>query len=134
MQRIGLESEIRKRTVEDQGIRFVYANDKSIGEFPASDDPGSLVREIEIMRGDIAAVFYEASKDSVEYVLGDSISALNEHSAGVTVSFDKAKERDFDFVVAADGQYSKTRQIAFGYSNDEVVKSLKQVVGFYSIP
>jgi 2-polyprenyl-6-methoxyphenol hydroxylase-like FAD-dependent oxidoreductase len=65
---MGVEQAIRSRTVTDNGIKFVDANNKPFAELPASGSTASLVREIEIMRGDMADIFYNATKDETEYI------------------------------------------------------------------
>jgi 2-polyprenyl-6-methoxyphenol hydroxylase-like FAD-dependent oxidoreductase len=60
---MGVEDAIRARTVKDDGLKFVDANNKTFASFPVTASTASLVREIEIMRGDMANVFYEATKD-----------------------------------------------------------------------
>ena len=54
---MGVDEAIRARTVGDEGIHFVDGNDKRIASFPVSSSTTSLVREIEIMRGDMADIF-----------------------------------------------------------------------------
>ncbi len=43
----------------------------------------------EILRGDLASLFYNATKAYTEYIFDDSITALKEDPAGVTVCFMK---------------------------------------------
>jgi len=93
----------------------------------------SLVREIEILRGEMAQVLYDSSKAQTEYVFGDYITALDEREDCIRVAFAKGAEREFDLVVAADGIYSKTRNLAFGPSAVEIV-SLKQCVAVFTAP
>ena len=132
---MGVEQAIRARTVGDEGIHFVDTNDKRIATFPVSSSTASLVREIEIMRGDMADVFYQATKDRTEYIFGDRVTSLSEQGGGgVTVSFKNGPDRNFDLVVAADGLSSRTREVAFGSSKDAVVKNLSQWVALFLIP
>lgn len=132
---MGVWEALHERTVGDQGIKFVDQNDRVAAAFPASKDSGanSFVKEIEILRGDMVEVFYEKTKDSTEYMFGDQITALNEQESHINVSFANSPNRDFDIVVAADGLYSKTRDIAFTKSVVEI-RSLHQVVALMSIP
>ena len=131
---MGVDEAIRARTVGDEGIHFVDKNDKRIATFPVSASTTSLVREIEIMRGDMADVFYQATKEQTEFIFGDRVASLSESSAGVTVSFKNSADRTFDLVVAADGLSSRTREVAFGSSKDAVVKNLSQWVALFLIP
>jgi 2-polyprenyl-6-methoxyphenol hydroxylase-like FAD-dependent oxidoreductase len=120
---MGVEDAIRSRTVGDEGIHFVDNDDKRIATFPASSSTTSLVREIEIMRGDMADVFYQATKDETEYIFGDRVTGLSESEKGITASFKNGADRTFDLVVAADGLSSRTREVAFGSSKKAAVKN-----------
>jgi 2-polyprenyl-6-methoxyphenol hydroxylase-like FAD-dependent oxidoreductase len=71
-------------------------------------------RHVEIMRGDLAQILYQAGIDDVEYIFGDSISALTDTGSQVEVSFERTPPRTFDLVVGADGLHSTTRRLAFG--------------------
>ncbi|KAM0689762.1 hypothetical protein Q7P36_010633 [Cladosporium allicinum] len=131
---MGVDEAIRARTVGDEGIHFVDGNDKRIASFPVSSSTTSLVREIEIMRGDMADVFYQATKDQTEYIFGDRVTGLSESEEGITASFKNGANRTFDLVVAADGLSSRTREVAFGSSKDAAVKNLSQWVALFLIP
>jgi 2-polyprenyl-6-methoxyphenol hydroxylase-like FAD-dependent oxidoreductase len=69
---------------------------------------------LEIMRGDLARILYELTKDEVEYRFGDSIQALKQDEEGVDVIFERGDSRRFDLVVGADGLHSNVRTLVFG--------------------
>ena len=71
-------------------------------------------QEVELPRGDLAAVLYEAARDEVEFLFDDTITAVQQDEGGVDVTFDRAAPRRFDLVVGADGLHSTTRRRAFG--------------------
>lgn len=71
-------------------------------------------RHVEIMRDDLAEVFYEATRGEVEYVFGDSIASLVEDADGVDVGFERGASRRFDLVIGADGLHSNVRRLVFG--------------------
>lgn len=131
---MGVEEAIRSRTVTDNGIKFVDANNKPFASFPVSGSSASLVREIEIMRGDMADVFYQATKDNTEFIFNDRVETLTESKDGITVGFKNGPDRKFDLVVAADGLSSRTREVAFGKPKEAFVKSLNQWVALFLIP
>jgi 2-polyprenyl-6-methoxyphenol hydroxylase-like FAD-dependent oxidoreductase len=68
-------------------------------------------RHVEIMRDDLSEIYYDAARDDVEYLFGDSITAI-EHDGEVT--FERAPARRFDVVVGADGLHSNVRRLVFG--------------------
>jgi 2-polyprenyl-6-methoxyphenol hydroxylase-like FAD-dependent oxidoreductase len=68
-------------------------------------------RHVEIMRDDLSEIYYDASRDSAEYVFGDQITAISDDG---DVSFQHAEPSRFDVVVGADGLHSGVRRIVFG--------------------
>ena len=71
-------------------------------------------RHVEIMRDDLSEISYEATRDDVEYVFGDSIAALAEDERGVDVTFERGAPRRFELVIGADGLHSNVRRLVFG--------------------
>ncbi|MGW5234382.1 FAD-dependent monooxygenase [Streptomyces nodosus] len=67
-------------------------------------------RHVEIMRDDLSEIYYDAARDDVEYVFGDSITAI---SPDGEVGFETAAPRRFDLVVGADGLHSNVRRLVF---------------------
>ncbi|OBH40684.1 FAD-dependent monooxygenase [Mycobacterium mantenii] len=68
-------------------------------------------RHVEIMRDDLSEIYYDAARDDVEYLFGDSITAI-EHDG--TVTFEHGPARTFDVIVGADGLHSNVRSLTFG--------------------
>jgi 2-polyprenyl-6-methoxyphenol hydroxylase-like FAD-dependent oxidoreductase len=78
-------------------------------------------KDIELLRGDLSTILHEASRDSAEFLFGDSIRSLSqEDGQGVDVEFRQAPGRRFDLVVGADGLHSNVRRLAFGPESDFV--------------
>ena len=67
-------------------------------------------RHVEIMRDDLGEIYYDATAADVEYVFGDSITAIDDD----LVSFEHHAPRRFDLVVGADGLHSGVRRLVFG--------------------
>lgn len=88
---------------------------------PVATIPGEFTGgDIEIYRGDLSAILYGRTKDSCEYVFGDSVTSLTETGGGVHVTFERGAPRTFDLVVGADGIHSNVRRLAFGPERDYV--------------
>ncbi|GLY63604.1 FAD-dependent monooxygenase [Amycolatopsis taiwanensis] len=88
---------------------------------PLATIPGEFTGgDIEIRRGDLAAILYERTRNSCEYVFGDSITSLTDTPGGVHVTFERSAPRTFDLVVGADGIHSNVRRLAFGPEHDYV--------------
>ncbi|MFC9496281.1 FAD-dependent monooxygenase [Streptomyces sp. NPDC056982] len=101
---------------------------------PRVDLPAELMSgDVEIFRGDLAHILYEHSRDTVDYVFGDSIATLSEDDRGVDVTFERAAPRRFDLVVAADGLHSPTRRLVFG-DESRYLRFLDHYVAGFGIP
>jgi 2-polyprenyl-6-methoxyphenol hydroxylase-like FAD-dependent oxidoreductase len=68
-------------------------------------------RHVEIMRDDLSEAYYDAGRDQVEYLFGDSITAI---SLDGEVTFEHAAPRRFGIVIGADGLHSNVRHLVFG--------------------
>jgi 2-polyprenyl-6-methoxyphenol hydroxylase-like FAD-dependent oxidoreductase len=70
--------------------------------------------EYEIERDVLLNMMFEAIKDDVEFIFGDSITSLKEESNGVDVAFKGGQKRSFDLVFGCDGMHSVVRKFCFG--------------------
>jgi 2-polyprenyl-6-methoxyphenol hydroxylase-like FAD-dependent oxidoreductase len=104
-------SDARTRT---EIISFIREGHRPIDVSAELGSEGVSERHVEIMRGDLARIIYEAGRDDIEYVFGDSIATLHQNEQGVEVTFDHGSARTFDLVIGADGLHSITRRLAFG--------------------
>ncbi|WP_370413335.1 FAD-dependent monooxygenase [Streptomyces fradiae] len=118
--RMGILDEVRAHSTDMAGGSYVDSRGRTIGELPAEIFGGREEGDDEIMRGDLARILYERTRDDVEYLFGDSIASLIEDAdedgggGGVTVTFESGTVRRFDLVVGADGLHSHTRRLVFG--------------------
>ncbi|MFJ1755020.1 FAD-dependent monooxygenase [Kitasatospora sp. NPDC088134] len=120
--RMGLLDRVRELAVDQRGIALVDRDGRHTARLPTELFGGEgIVSDLEILRGDLAAVLYEATAEDVEYRFDDSITALTEDADGVHVTFENAPPRRFDLVVGADGLHSVTRRLAFGPESELVV-------------
>ena len=148
IRKLGLERIIRASTTDEEGVRFVDSNNRVWAE-SAADKSGKIqtgTSDIEILRGQLAEILFQRSKDineekreeggSIEYVFRDHVEALEQDHQGVRVRFAKGGERRFDLVVGADGLQSPIRRMVFGGSGsgDNHLKRLGMYGGFFSMP
>jgi 2-polyprenyl-6-methoxyphenol hydroxylase-like FAD-dependent oxidoreductase len=75
---------------------------------------GIASRHVEIMRGELTSILYEATRDDVDYIFGDSIRTLDDDGDRVTVTFEHGPPRTVAAVVGADGLHSNVRGLTFG--------------------
>lgn len=71
-------------------------------------------RHVEVMRGALADILYEATRTDARYLFDDSIVTLDEQPGGVAVTFERAPADRYDVVVGADGLHSHVRRLVFG--------------------
>ncbi|MBF6452417.1 FAD-dependent monooxygenase [Nocardia cyriacigeorgica] len=116
LERMGLLDAVRARRTGGADMVLVDAAGKRrsviSGDFTGGD--------LEILRGDLAALMYERTSQRCTYLFGDSISALTETADGVRVEFEHAPARTFDLVFGADGVHSRVRALTFGPECDYV--------------
>ncbi|MEV6669135.1 FAD-dependent monooxygenase [Streptomyces sp. NPDC051162] len=70
--------------------------------------------DIELLREDLTQLLYQRVADGVEFLFGDSLTAIDEDQDGAHARFERGRPRTFDLVVGADGLHSKVRHLAFG--------------------
>jgi 2-polyprenyl-6-methoxyphenol hydroxylase-like FAD-dependent oxidoreductase len=117
---MGLEPLVKQANTTEVGLAFVDSNGRHKASFPASANGPTA--ELEILRGDLAEILYNATKDTSTWMFGDCIAAVEEeHSEGgaALVKFKSGREERYDFVIVADGVGSRTRKMIFG---DEPVR------------
>ena len=88
MQRMGLLDQVRSLAVTQRGIAWVDAWGRHRAEMPVEAFGGrGIVSADEILRGDLGAVLYEAAQPGVSYLFDDSITAMEQDTNTVLVSF-----------------------------------------------
>ncbi|MEU7631192.1 FAD-dependent monooxygenase [Nocardia sp. NPDC049220] len=131
---MGLDAAVRAACTETAGAHTVDADGNVLETFRAADDGGDgYIAEIEILRGDLSQVLYDATRDGVEYIFGDRIVELAQDADGVDVVFAGGDRRRYDLVVGADGLHSALRAMVFG-PRERFVRHLGLVLAFYSVP
>jgi len=118
---MNLEEKILENVTHEAGIEFVDNSGKAFAKFGAtgSTEVQSFTSEFEIFRGALNQIFYESVKDSedVEFVFGDYVRDVKQvvddgDGARVEVTLMHSEEKKtYDLVVAADGLYSKIRDM-----------------------
>ena len=117
--RMGLMARVREVSVDQRGFALVDTQGRVRAEMPADAFGGEgIISEIEVLRGDLGQVFYEASRPTTEYLFDDTITGIRQDDDGVLVTFERAAPRKFGFVFGADGLHSAVRNLAFGPESD----------------
>jgi 2-polyprenyl-6-methoxyphenol hydroxylase-like FAD-dependent oxidoreductase len=120
-EQMGVMQRLREAGTDTKGLTFVNAAGRRVGRISMRAMQGSAgSREVELPRGDLATILYDASLDHAEYLWDDSITAVDQDEDGVNVTLDRAGLRRFDLVIGADGLHSNVRRLAFGPESDFV--------------
>ncbi|KAL8815016.1 MAG: hypothetical protein Q9191_008495, partial [Dirinaria sp. TL-2023a] len=114
----------------------VDGNNRCLGRFGV-DESGkgdSFTCDIEILRGELAGILVDVTKDDVSYIFGDMVESMQETDKEVIANFaNGTSSTAFDLVVAADGLGSKIRRLAFGNSKSHI-RDLDSYISYFSIP
>jgi 2-polyprenyl-6-methoxyphenol hydroxylase-like FAD-dependent oxidoreductase len=116
VERMGVMQSIRQAHTGARGTYVVNSAGKRLVTMGADamNGSGGMIAEIEILRGDLVRILYEATRNDVEYIFDDSITGMTEDGRGVQVTFEQSSPRTFDLVVGADGLHANVRGLAFG--------------------
>jgi 2-polyprenyl-6-methoxyphenol hydroxylase-like FAD-dependent oxidoreductase len=129
LERMGLLEQVQKRQTRTGAITMVDSANRKIASLP----DGFTCGELEIMRGDLAELLYEASRQNAEYIFDDSITGITESNEGVQVTFSSGLSREFDLVVGADGLHSNVRALAFG-AESQFIRDLGYYIAIFTVP
>ena len=129
LERMGLLAQIQARQTHLRSLRYVDDGGRQVASMP----PVFFAGDVEILRGDLAAVLYQATRDDTEYIFGDSVTGLAQDDDGVHVTFEKAAPRTFGLVIGADGVHSNIRRLAFG-PEDRFARDLGLFVSIFTVP
>ena len=130
--RTGILDAARAARTRTRGMSYVNSAGKRLaslnGAFGVID-----ARDVEIVRGDLVSILYEATRNDVEYIFDDSISSLTDGADGVSVTFERSAPRTFQLVVGADGLHSRVRGLVFG-PESQFIDHLGLYLAVFTIP
>lgn len=115
VRRMGILPQLRDAHIDSRRCTFLNADGSEVASVSPSAVAGGVGgQDLEVRRGDLAAVLYGKVRDDVEFLFNDSIDTLDQSGQGVDVTFRSGQRRTFDLVVGADGMHSRTRESLFG--------------------
>jgi 2-polyprenyl-6-methoxyphenol hydroxylase-like FAD-dependent oxidoreductase len=134
VERMGLMPAVLERRVDERGVAMVDDRGRRLAEMSADMFDGEgIIAEIEISRGDLGQVLYDATREFTDYRFGDRITALAQDDDGVKVTFLSGGTERFDAVIGADGVHSGVRALAFGPDRD-YVRYLGGYTAYFTAP
>jgi 2-polyprenyl-6-methoxyphenol hydroxylase-like FAD-dependent oxidoreductase len=134
VERMGLLDQMRARSLEQRGAAWVKADGRRRAEMPVEAFHGNgLVSQLEILRGDLADVLYQASAADTDYRFGTRITELAHEDDAVLATLSDGTTVRADLVVGADGPHSAVRRLVFG-PEEKFVKPLGGYHAWFTAP
>lgn len=134
VERMGLLDRMRERSVDQRGIAWVREDGGRTAEMPVTAFHGNgVVSQLEILRGDLADVLYQATAAEVDYRFSTRITELSQSEDGVLATLSDGTTMRADLVVGADGPHSAVRRLVFG-PEEEFVRPLGGYHAWFTAP
>ena len=114
-ERMGLIKEINQAGYHIRDMRVVDAEGTRISGFGTSvflELTGG--RYVTIGRSVLSQLLFKKVSRDIEAIFGDQIIEIDDQKTHVRVQLESGAERQFDFVVGADGLHSGVRRLVFG--------------------
>ncbi|MHA3022201.1 FAD-dependent monooxygenase [Mycobacterium sp. BMJ-28] len=128
--RMGLLDAVSAKAVAQRGAAWVRADGRRRAEMPVTAFHGNgLVSKLEVLRGDLVDVLYQATKDRTEYRFGTRITGID----GATATLSDGSTVTADLIVGADGPHSAVRRLVFG-PEDQLTTALGGYNAWFSAP
>lgn len=125
IKRMGLLDEVKRLNTTEKGTQLIDPEGRPFAAFMVREGvTASPTSEYEILRGDLALTLYNAVKDhpNIECLLGTTIKqVVSNGPESVEVELSDGSRREFDVLVLADGQWSRTRKACFPADSVKVV-------------
>ncbi|MCW1430267.1 FAD-dependent monooxygenase [Novosphingobium sp. JCM 18896] len=133
LQAMGLEQAALAQGTGEEGTAWIGEDGEIVAQFLSSDLSGDgPTAELEILRGDLASLLYDATRERATYRFGDQVRQVQQAEDGVTVSFQSGASDHFDLLVVAEGVGSATRKIVFPGENDP--RWMDLTMAYFTIP
>ena len=134
VERMGLIDQMRRHSLEQHGLAWIKADGTRRAEMPVTAFNGNgIVSKLEILRGDLVDVLYQATKDRAEYRFGTRIDALEQNAATVQATLSDGTTISADLVVGCDGPHSAVRRLVFG-PEEQFIKPLGGYNAWFTAP
>jgi 2-polyprenyl-6-methoxyphenol hydroxylase-like FAD-dependent oxidoreductase len=111
---MGVLPQVQDAGTHTEIMSFIWDGHRPIDVSAELSFEGVSERHVEIMRGELAKIIYEASREDIDYMFGNSMTSLEQTEWGVNVAFRHGLPQTFDLVIGADGLHSITRRLVFG--------------------
>lgn len=110
-ERMGLLEAVSAKALEQRGAAWVRTDGSRRAEMPVTAFHGNgLVSKLEILRGDLVDVLYQATRARTDYRFGTRITEIDD----TTATLSDGSTVTADLIVGADGPHSAVRRLVFG--------------------
>jgi len=113
--RMGLLERIVASSLPARPVQFVDADGVVIGVMSHEGEaPEERAPEYEIERDELLQMQFDAVKDDVAFMFGDTIARMEEREDAMQVTFRSGAQREFALGFGCDGNHSAVRRMWFG--------------------
>jgi 2-polyprenyl-6-methoxyphenol hydroxylase-like FAD-dependent oxidoreductase len=134
VERMGLIDQMRQKSLDQRGVAWIRADGSRRADMPVTAFNGNgLVSKLEILRGDLVDVLYQATKDQAEYRFNTRIEDLSQNEDAVQATLSDETTLSADLVVGSDGPHSAVRRLVFG-PEEQFVKPLGGYNAWFTAP
>lgn len=131
LRRMGLEDAALAQGTGEEGTAWVNTDGDAAATFMADGDDGPTA-EMEILRGDLARMLFEAARPHAAYRFGDRIVRIDDEATSARVRFESGQEASYDAVIVAEGVGSTTRESVFAGENEP--RWMDLTLAYFTIP
>lgn len=133
LRRMGLEQAALDRGTGEEGTAWIDGNGDVGAKFEVNElDSDGPTAEMEILRGHLARLLYDAAKPYAAFRFGDCIASVEERREGVRVMFASGGCDTYDAVIVAEGVGSATRELIFPDENSP--RWMDLTIAYFTIP
>ena len=135
LERMGLLAAAQKHKTQILGASVVDRDGNELSRDTESTPTGGPINnpDIELLRDDLVELLYGASQWTTEYIFDDTVTAVDDDGAAVSVTFERAEPRSFDLVIGADGLHSNLRRLVFG-PEEQFIERLGTHAAIFTVP
>ena len=134
VERMGLIDQMRHRSLDQHGLAWIKADGRRRADMPVTAFNGNgIVSKLEILRGDLVDVLYQATKDGADYRFNTRIENLTQDEDAVQALLSDGTTLTADLVVGCDGPHSAVRRLVFG-PEEQFVKPLGGYNAWFTAP
>ena len=132
--RMGLLPETQARSLDQWGVAWIKSDGRRRAEMPVTAFHGNgLVSRLEILRGDLVDVLYQATKGQTDDRFDTRITELSQNGDAVEATLTDGTKLSVDLVVGADGPHSTVRRLVFG-REEQFAKPLGGYNAWFTAP